>query len=48
VLFDSLAGHFPKELVLRPVSDGNFEVVGEAYVHGFMRGECFDDGSCEL
>ncbi|KAK0726847.1 heterokaryon incompatibility protein-domain-containing protein [Lasiosphaeria miniovina] len=29
-------------IVLRPLADGRFVLVGEAYVHGIMRGEAFD------
>ena len=34
-------------LVLRERQDKRYEVVGEAYVHGIMDGEAFDEGKCE-
>jgi hypothetical protein len=30
-------------MVLRPTADKRYEVVGEAYVHGFMEGKAMDD-----
>ncbi|KAH8810070.1 heterokaryon incompatibility protein-domain-containing protein [Hyaloscypha sp. PMI_1271] len=30
-------------MVLRPIADKRYEVVGEAYVHGFMEGKAMDD-----
>ena len=34
--------------VLRTSMEGYFRLVGEAYVHGIMRGEALDDPSCKL
>ena len=31
--------------IVRPL-DGWFEFIGEAYVHGIMNGELFDEGRC--
>lgn len=33
-------------LVIREVSNGYWHVVGDAYVHGVMMGEVYDDGCC--
>lgn len=30
--------------ILRPLQNGNFELIGEAFFYGFMRGEIFDFG----
>ena len=34
--------------VLRPLGNGNHELVGEAYVHGFMQGEIFTKGGLSV
>jgi hypothetical protein len=31
-------------LILRPVKDGRYRLIGEAYVHGIMRGEALRVG----
>jgi hypothetical protein len=33
-------------VVFRPKGDGSVEFIGEAYVHGIMDGEGFDEGKC--
>jgi len=30
--------------ILRPQPDGGFKLIGEAYVHGIMQGEVFEEG----
>lgn len=35
-------------LILRPVGEGRFEVIGESYVYGVMFGEAVPDGEVEL
>jgi hypothetical protein len=33
--------------ILRPREDSRWELIGEAYVHGIMRGEAWDEKGCE-
>ena len=35
-------------IILRRLENGNRTVLGEAYVHGFMLGEAFDNGLLEV
>ena len=34
-------------LVLRSRPNGNWELVGDIYVHGIMQGEAFEEDKCE-